>query len=344
MTSLAIANPPVKDRIKNSETIIIDVTQALTVNRMCEANGYIFLLTDAEVLVSLDGLYFIGTGFNSLDKMNTLAYRNGVYVLAGDVGQIYSSTGPGPGPDFDWGWIEREPGTINGAYIGNFNGSVATDTAIILVGTAGEIQRTLNGTSYTSITPDAGITDFYDIAFGNGVLTAVGHYNDGNDRPAVQTSGDDGLTFTAQTFDGLAEPPQANNAGMTSIIFTGDLFIASGMTIVATDTKASFFQQSANGAAWTDISSKLVDSIVGALPLGQTGSKINLHFFKELLFFLSEQGDFQISQWDGSAFGNFERLPYLPFASYVGFLNIGDNYLAAIPIGGYLSRPYIPVT
>lgn len=342
MTSLRIANAPLKDRLRNSVLAILDISQARTLGALIKANDYLFLLTDDEVLVSEDGIHFIGTGFDSLDKMNTIAYRNGIYVLAGDNGQIYSSTGPGPGPDFDWGWVEREPGTINGAYVGDFMGSVATATAIILVGTGAEIQRTLNGTVYTHITADAGIDDFYDVAAGNGVITAVGHFNDGDDRPAVQTSGDDGLTFIAQAFDGLAEPPQANNAGMTSIIFTDDVFIASGMTIIATDTKASFLQQSANGAAWSDISNKLLDSLVDVLPVGQIGSKINLHSHKGVLFFLSEQGDFQISEWDGSAFGNFERIPYLAFGRYVGITNVGDNYISAAQnVFGGRSSPYI---
>jgi hypothetical protein len=123
------------------------------------------------------------------------------------------------------------------------------------------------------------------------------------------------------------------------------LFIAAGVTDIAADSKATFLQQTANGAAWTDISSKLTDSLAGILPDGQNAYPVVLHSYQGRLFVLQEYGDLQISKWSGSAFGNFERIPFPTLPQYMSMINLGENYIIpSYSAFAYVSQPYIPIT
>jgi hypothetical protein len=263
MTCLRTGAPTLVDRLSNADVKLLDLPGSFAFHATGSANGYTFLFSDGEIFASQDGLHFVGTGFTSGDKMNAVAFGNDVYVIVGELGKIWVSTGPGAGPDYDWGWTEYSPA---GGYSGTFYSILFDGTRFITVGEegseGGEIQRSTdtgsghNGQTWEHITPDDDVDEFYDIAQGNGVLIAVGYYGYSGDTPVAQMSDDGGATWAAQTFDGLGSPPA--NDGMQRIIFTGVEFIMSGLTDVTEDAKGMLLQRTVDGEAYEDISDKLL--------------------------------------------------------------------------------------
>jgi hypothetical protein len=129
--------------------------------------------------------------------------------------------------------VARTPAS---AYVGTFTGgayvlnAIAGTRTFVLVGSAAEIQTSLDGITWTHRTPGGGFAgDFFNIARSTSLFVAVG---DG----AIQTS-PDGTTWTARTPDG----------GFTDN-FYGVAFGAGVYVIVGENGE---IQSSTNGTAWT---------------------------------------------------------------------------------------------
>jgi hypothetical protein len=354
MTCLRIGVSTFEDRLANADLAIPDFLEyAEIISSVGVANGYIFLFGSQEILVSQDGVNFIGTGmgFTGYDKIHAVAYGNGVYVLVGDAGQIYTSTGPGAGPDFDWGWVTRTPGD---SYTGALYDVVFDGTRFIAVGDdsvgdKAEIQRSTDGITWehvdsATLSGVSPISILHSIAAGNGVLVAAGlKEDDAEEFPHVQLSDDGGATWTEETLDGLTTP-DVMISEQSRVIFTGAFFIFACDVDVATVAKGAYLQQSSDGEAWTDISDKLVTpSLAGSLPNGQEGYPVGLHHDSGKLVLLHEHGDLQLSRWNGTAFGDFTRIPFGNFV-WIGIAVIGNNWLFMAPASlGMATDPALPL-
>ncbi len=139
----------------------------------------------------------------------SIAYGNGIYVAAGNVGQIARSTDLG----ITWGALIANP------FGGTIIWSIAYGNGVfVAVGAGGKIARsTDNGATWGAliVNPFLG-ADIFSIAYGNGVFVAVG------DTGQIVRSTDDGLTWGALI---------ANPFGITvirSVTFGNGVFVAVG--------------------------------------------------------------------------------------------------------------------
>ncbi len=343
MTSLRASNATLKDRLTNVRSVLLwPNPTSYTIFKIKRVNGLLFMLTSNGIAVSYDGVNFQLTGDTGSDKLQDIAFGNDTYTAVGNAGQIYTSSGPGSAPDFDWGWVER---TAQGDPADDINAVEFTGTHFIIGGDNDLLQRATDGASWALVVPDSGITNILSIAVLGAAVSIVGL--GAANTAAVQMSDDHGATFTAQAFDGAQPADMAS--GMNRVISTGAYLIAAGFTDVSGDNTGVWLQQSTNGAAWTDISSKLVSpALAGQAPIGQQAIPINMTFDDGQLLMVNEWGDVQLSKWNGSSFDNFERIPFLNLPGGISSVDsLGGNYVfSPIPATqpGLLSSPPLGVT
>jgi hypothetical protein len=138
--------------------------------------------TATPILVSTDGISWTTTGLTSetvsIDStsLNSIAYFNGVYVAVGD--NIVSSIDA-------YTWFERYQFTsvvlygVSAITINNFNGLIAVglgpDYSVIPTVTQSVILRSLDGISWTNITPSASAETLYGVSSGNNTIVVVGN-------------------------------------------------------------------------------------------------------------------------------------------------------------------------
>lgn len=346
MTSLRSANATLKDRLANMRPLTLHpIPGTIAVFKVKKVNGLLFALTSEGVLVSSDGVNFQQTGDTGSDKLHDIAFGNDIYTTVGNSGQIYTSSGPGSAPDFDWGWVER---TAQGDPADDINAIEFTGTHFVIGGDNSLLQRATDGASWASVSPDGSIDRINSIAVGSGITCIVGA---AAGVPAVEISTDHAATFAEQSFDG--SPPGdmsiGEEKGMNRIIHTGTHFVVGGIVDVDTFNTGIWLQQSTNGAAWTDITSKLVSpALAGQVPEGQQDLPLSLLFSDGHLFLVNEWGDMQLSKWNGSSFANFERIPFLNLPAGISSIGaLGGNYLItriASATVSYLSTPSLGVT
>jgi len=134
------------------------------------------------ILVSTDGLVWTTTGLESgtvvIDNtsLNSIAYFNGLYVAVGD--NIVSSTDA-------YTWLERYRFTnmvlygVSAITINNFDGFIAVglgpDYSVIPTITQSVILKSLDGITWTNITPSASAETLYGVASGNNTIVVVGN-------------------------------------------------------------------------------------------------------------------------------------------------------------------------
>jgi hypothetical protein len=134
------------------------------------------------ILVSIDGIVWATAGLEtesvSIDNtsLNSVAYFNGIYVAVGD--NIVSS-------DDAYIWLERYRFTsmvlygVSAITINNFDGFIAVgvgpDYSVIPTITQSVILKSLDGISWTNITPSASAETLYGASSGNNTIVVVGN-------------------------------------------------------------------------------------------------------------------------------------------------------------------------
>jgi len=134
------------------------------------------------ILVSTDGIVWTTAGLESgsvsIDNtsLNSVAYYDGVYVAVGD--NIVSSVDA-------YTWVERYRFTdmvlygVSAITINNFNGFIAVGTGpdytVIPTITQSVILKSLDGITWTNITPSASYENLYGASSGNNTIVVVGN-------------------------------------------------------------------------------------------------------------------------------------------------------------------------
>lgn len=133
-----------------------------------------------------------------------------LWIAFGESGQIWTASSVGS-------WSSGTPDS----YTGTFRGGAASQTAAVLVGASGGIQRSADGSTWAKKTAAGGYTGtFFGVAYGNGVFVAVGSSGQ------IQRSDDDGGTWSQASFKDEA----AGN--LRSVVFADGFFwVTSGAGI-----------------------------------------------------------------------------------------------------------------
>ena len=134
------------------------------------------------IFVSNDGIVWTTTGLVNgtvniqNTSLNSVAYFNGVYVGVGDV--IVSSTNA-------YNWTQRFSFTgvvlygVSSVSINNFDGFIAVGTgpdySVIPTGSLSVILKSLDGITWTNITPSASTETLYGVTSGNNTIIVVGN-------------------------------------------------------------------------------------------------------------------------------------------------------------------------
>jgi hypothetical protein len=172
--------------------------------------------------------------FGSTD-INALTFGNGVYLAAGDAGQLRSSTDAIT-------WTTRTSGfgatIINALTFGN--------GVYIAGGRSGTLTTSTDGTTWTTRTSAFGSTDINALTFGNGVYVAGG-------QAGTLTTSTDGTTWTTRT----------SGFGATDI---NALTFGNGIYVAAGD--AGLLRSSTDAITWTARTSGFGATIINALTFG----------------------------------------------------------------------------
>jgi len=166
----------VSNKLSNQPIALTDIVYADTKYVMSSQNNV------TPILVSTDGLVWTTTGLTigsvSIDNtsLNSVDYFNGIYVAVGD--NIVSSVDA-------YTWIERFNFTnmvlygVSAITITNFNGFIAVgvgpDYSVIPTITQSVILKSLDGISWTNITPSASAETLYGASSGNNTIVVVGN-------------------------------------------------------------------------------------------------------------------------------------------------------------------------
>ena len=166
----------VSNKISNQPIALTDIVYADTKYVMSSQNNV------TPILVSTDGLVWTTTGLTSetvsIDNtsLNSVAYFNGVYVAVGD--NIVSSVDA-------YNWVERFRFTdmvlygVSAISINNFDGFIAVGVgpnySVIPTITQSVILKSLDGITWTNITPSGSGENLYGASSGNNTIVVVGN-------------------------------------------------------------------------------------------------------------------------------------------------------------------------
>ena len=164
------------NKVANQPIALSDIVYANSKYVMSSQNNV------TPILVSIDGIVWATAGLEtesvSIDNtsLNSVAYFNGIYVAVGD--NIVSS-------DDAYIWLERFRFTSMVLYgvaaitINNFDGFIAVgvgpDYSVIPTITQSVILKSLDGISWTNITPSASAETLYGASSGNNTIVVVGN-------------------------------------------------------------------------------------------------------------------------------------------------------------------------
>jgi len=164
------------NKISNQPIALSDIIYADSKYVMSSQNNA------TPILVSTDGIVWSTTGLESgsvsIDNtsLNSVAYFNGVYIAVGD--NIVSSIDA-------YEWLERYRFTdmvlygVSAITINNFNGFIAVGTgpdySVIPTITQSVILKSLDGITWTNITPSASYENLYGVSSGNNTIVVVGN-------------------------------------------------------------------------------------------------------------------------------------------------------------------------
>ena len=164
------------NKLANQPLALTDIVYADSKYVMTSQNQAtpIFVSNDAIVWTTT-GLT-IGTVNIENTSLNSIAYFNGIYVAVGDV--IVSSINA-------YDWVQRYNFTgvelygVSAISINNFDGFIAVGTgpdySVIPTGSQSVILKSLDGITWTNITPSASAETLYGVSSGNNTIVVVGN-------------------------------------------------------------------------------------------------------------------------------------------------------------------------
>ena len=162
----------VSNKISNQPIALSDILYSGTKYVMTSQNNV------TPIFVSNDGITWATTGAVTISNtvLNSVAYYNGVYVAVGN--NIVSSTDA-------YTWVERYNTSevvlygVSAITINNFNGFIAVgygpDYSVIPSVTKSVILSSLDGITWTDVTPSASAETFYGVTSGNNTIVTVGN-------------------------------------------------------------------------------------------------------------------------------------------------------------------------
>jgi hypothetical protein len=283
---LASANTPTYSDViyKNNSTWVSDKlsNQPLGLSDIGYFNGTYVMTTNnnaTPIFVSNDGIVWTTSGLtaNSVTiastSLNSVSYLNNVYVAVGD--NIVSSTDA-------YNWVERYRVTgselygVAGININNFTGFIAVgygpDYSVIPTITKSVVLRSVNGVTWSNVTPTGSAENINGVTSGNNIIIIVGNngsiytsinganwvnVSSGSDNltnityaddlglfvaigesGAISTSDDNGVTWTVQS--------SGTSVNLNAIIWNSD---DSLFTIVGDN---NVVLESADGVTWVN--------------------------------------------------------------------------------------------
>jgi hypothetical protein len=192
-------------------------------------------ITQIEIGMPTPTTWTTRTSTFGATDINALTFGNGVYVAAGDAGQLRSSTNAIT-------WTTRTSGfgttIINALTFGN--------GVYVAAGRSGTLTTSTDGTTWTTRTSAFGSTEIKALTFGNGVYVAGGN-------SGTLTTSTDGTTWTTRT----------SGFGATNI---NALTFGNGIYVAAGD--AGLLRSSTDAITWTARTSGFGTTIIFALTFG----------------------------------------------------------------------------
>ena len=204
------------------------------------------------IFVSNDAIEWTTTGLTpgtvniQNTSLNSIAYFNGVYVAVGDV--IVSSTNA-------YDWVQRYNFTgvelygVSAISINNFDGFIAVGTGpdytVIPTATQSVILKSLDGITWTNITPSASAETLYGVSSGNNTIVVIGN---------------NGTIFTSINGSNWSDI-STGSANLRDVVYSASLglFVVVGETgfIATTDgstwnVRTSGTSQNLNSVIWND--------------------------------------------------------------------------------------------
>lgn len=162
------------------------------------------------------------------------------WVIAGRLGEIETASSPSS-------WSKQTQAT---SYSGTFYGIAHSENAVVLVGSGGEIQRTLNGTTFSE--ERATGDHLRTVCYHDGLFVAAG------DSGSTLTSVDDGDTWSTRT--SAAHNWQASMYNP----YTERFYIGGGTG------SAAKIMSSSNGSTWTNETISSADDVKALVMHGRT--------------------------------------------------------------------------
>ena len=221
--------------------------QPLALTDIVHYNGtYVMTSNNPEtpIFVSNNGVEWTTTGLVngtvSIDStsLNSVSYFNGMYVAVGD--NIVSNTNP-------YVWIERYRYTgsllygVSGININNFAGFIAVgykpDYSVIPTILQSSVVKSLDGITWTNITPTGSSETMYGVTSGNNIIIIVG--NNGSIYTSI--NGSNWVDVSTGSYN------------LTDVIYSDDLGL-----FVAVGQAGAILTSSDNGSTWTDVTDPLV--------------------------------------------------------------------------------------
>jgi len=221
--------------------------QPLALTDIVHYNGtYVMSSTNSTtpIFVSINGVEWTTTGLTtgtvSIDNtiLNSVSYFNGIYVAVGD--NIVSSTDA-------YNWFERYRYTgsvlygVSGISINNFAGFIAVgykpDYSVIPTILQSSVIKSLDGITWTNITPTGSSETMYGVTSGNNIIIIVG--NNGSIYTSI--NGSNWVDVSTGSYN------------LTDVIYSDDLGL-----FVAVGQAGAILTSSDNGSTWTDVTDPLV--------------------------------------------------------------------------------------
>ncbi len=204
------------------------------------------------IFVSNDAIVWTTTGLTTgtvniqNTSLNSIAYFNGIYVAVGDV--IVSSANA-------YDWVQRYNFTsvelygISAISINNFDGFIAVGTGpdytVIPTASQSVILKSLDGITWTNITPSASAETLYGVSSGNNTIVVIGN---------------NGTIFTSINGSNWSDI-STGSANLRDVVYSTSLglFVVVGETgfIATTDgstwnVRTSGTSQNLNSVIWND--------------------------------------------------------------------------------------------
>lgn len=247
----------------NLELSVVDGMWTGTEYWLCGSGNSVYYATTWD---STSWTEVVVTG---LSQARALAFGNGVYIVGGGSGALYTSTNKST-------WTSRTSGfstsDINGAAYG-LNGATHT---YVVGGQAGKVsQSTDSGVTWTARTSQFGTDVIYQVKYLNGTFIAVGASG------KISTSAD-GQTWTLRTTPGTAPLYNVEYGGGTYIAVGSNNAIYTSTDLSTWTSRTSAFAQSGDLAAAIYNSGASTWMIVSASGRVQTSTNSGVTWTEQL--------------------------------------------------------------